>query len=314
MGKSNRVPVESLAGYSRSSVPLAGSPAPAAARPAVRHQGYILAWHVVNVLLILSLLASIFCVGWEFSIRQYLRGFSDAIIPALGTPEEKVEAILAWMSNGPARLPAGPAVASSDRDPTATLNYQSLLSVCGTSVNAFINLADSGGLSARRLLLLDQDHRTKHVVAEVLIDGRWIVVDPTFRGIPRGPDGQLLTRQDLANPAVLAAATKSFHRYDSAYTYDRTAHVRLSRFRFVGRALRVVLNAFIPGWENTKTASLLVERQSYAAAALSILLLVFLLIGRAVFRWFGEARLGIHPSHFRDQFRRAMRAFRESAG
>lgn len=314
MGKSNRMPVESLAGHSRSSVPLAVSAAPAAAQPVVSHRGYIFAWHVINVLLILSLLASIFCVGWEFSIRRYLRGFSDAIIPALGTPEEKVEAILDWMSNGPARLPAGPDVASSDRDPTATLNYQSLLSVCGTSVNAFINLADSGGLAARRLLLLDQDRRTKHVVAEVLIGGRWIVVDPTFRRIPRGPEGQLLTRQELANPAVLAAATKNFPRYDLAYTYDRTAHVRLARFRILGRALRVVLNTFVPGWENTETTSLLVERQSYAAAALSILLLVFLLIGRAVFRWIGEAWLGIHPSHFHDQFLRAMRAFRETAG
>src|SRR5215469_16931195 len=77
--------------------------------------------------------------------------------------------------------------------------FQALLQVCGTATNAFENLAVSGGLAARRLLLLDSSSRTKHVDAEVLVNGRWIVVDPAFRVILRSPDGQTLTRDELMN-------------------------------------------------------------------------------------------------------------------
>lgn len=313
MGKTNRAPIGEVTGYSRSSIPVPDSAERAASRAGERHRLFGFAWHTINILLIITFFGSAFCIGWEYSVRRYLRGFSDAVVPAQGTPEGKVEAILVWMSNGPTRLPAGPDVAASDRDPTATLNYQALLTVCGTAVNAFINLADSSGLSARRLLLLDKDRRTKHVVAEVLIDGRWIVVDPTFRSIPRAPDGRLLTRTDLASPAVLEAATKNFPRYDASYTYDHTAHIRISRIRLVGGPLRRILNTLAPGWEDSATVSLLVERQSYLAAAVSVLLLLFLLIARAAFRWFGETRLGLRPSRFRDQLRRAAHAFLETA-
>ena len=97
----------------------------------------------------------------------------------------------------------------SDRNPIDTLNFQALLQVCGTATNAFENLAVSGGLRARRLLLLDSSLRTKHVDAEVLVNGRWMVVDPAFRVILRSPDGQALTRYELAIPAAFSAATRN---------------------------------------------------------------------------------------------------------
>jgi hypothetical protein len=46
-----------------------------------------------------------------------------------------------------------------------TLNYTALLRGCGTATNAFENLADSSGLSTRRLLLVNPYHSAKHVVA-----------------------------------------------------------------------------------------------------------------------------------------------------
>ena len=131
-------------------------------------------------------LLAMFCVGWEYSVRRYLEGFSDAVVPATATPELKIEAILNWMKHGPARKAGGPSTLVPDRDPVETLNYESLLRVCGSATNAFINLADSGGLGARRLLLLGADGQTRHVVAEVLVNERWIVVDPTFHHIFRG--------------------------------------------------------------------------------------------------------------------------------
>src|SRR5208337_1370906 len=154
---------------------------------------------------------------WEYSTRRYLKGFSDAIVPASSSAQVKIEAILNWMAHGPARQEASPVLSSPDRDPTDTLNYASLLQVCGSATNAFINLADSTGLPARRLLLLDSHQMTKHVVAEVRIDGRWIVVDPSFRLMLRGAGGRLLTREELADPAVFSAATQGIPHYSPDY-------------------------------------------------------------------------------------------------
>src|SRR5215470_16238490 len=38
--------------------------------------------------------------------------------------------------------------------------------------------------------------------AEVLVNGRWIIVDPGFRVILRTPDGNTLTREQLMSPTV----------------------------------------------------------------------------------------------------------------
>src|SRR5271165_5542939 len=139
---------------------------------------------------------------WEYSVRQYLKGFSDAIIPEAASPQEKTEAILAWMLYGPPRHEVTPAVQLFPRDPQDTLNYRQLLDVCGTATNAFLNLSRSAGIETRRLLLLTPQRTAKHVVAEVYIEGRWVVVDATYRTFIKDAHGNLLTRRDLQNPAV----------------------------------------------------------------------------------------------------------------
>jgi len=48
----------------------------------------------------------VYSAGWEYSVRQYLNGFSDAIVPVPATPEQKVDAILNWMRSGPPRAVA----------------------------------------------------------------------------------------------------------------------------------------------------------------------------------------------------------------
>ena len=181
--------------------------------------------------------------GWEYSVRRYLEGFSDAVVPATATPELKIEAILNWMKHGPARQAGGPSTLVPDRDPVETLNYESLLRVCGSATNAFINLADSGGLEARRLLLLGSDGQTRHVVAEVFVNERWIVVDPTFHHIFRGADGDYLTRSQLANPTVFAAVTRSISNYEPSYTFERTAHVHMTQISYVGAGIVAYLAA-----------------------------------------------------------------------
>jgi hypothetical protein len=213
------------------------------------------------------------------------------------------------MARGPARRNGGSDLSFQDRDPTDTLNYASLLRVCGSATNAFINLSVSTGLPARRLLLLDSHRMTNHVVAETLIDGRWIVVDPAFRTILRGADGQLLTRDELIDPAVWAAATKAIKGYSPEYTFDRTAHIHMARLGFVGLPLRRILDRLLPGWEDSIAMSLLLERESVAMLVLAIIFVALLAPLRIVLRWYGETRLGFQAVRMRKQFRQALGAF-----
>jgi hypothetical protein len=276
---------------------------------AERHPIFRIVWFTVNVLLIASIFLAVYSAGWEFSTRRYLKGFSDAIVPATSPGDEKVDAILHWMAHGPARRDSQADKLQGDRDPTDTLNYEALLRVCGTATNAFINLVDTGHMEVRRLLLVDSNEMTKHVVAEVLVDGRWIVVDPTFRVVMRGADGTALTREELSNSATLAVATRELKGYDPTYTYDEVVHIRLARFHIFGSLLRRVLDRIVPGWEDTPFMTLLVERESFAAMISAFLLLIFLILLRTTLRWYGEKRLGVHSVRIRQQLRRACHAF-----
>ena len=271
------------------------------------------AWLLINGLLVLSILCALYAVGWEFSTRRYLQGFSDAIVPATAPGDEKVEAILSWMKHGPARLPYGPSAQNPVRDPTDTLNYDALLQVCGTATNAFINLANTGNLDVRRLLLLDQNQMTKHVVAEVLVNGRWIIVDPAYRVVFRDANGKTVTREDLLNPATFSAVIEKIPQFPADYTFDNTVHIRIARLHVLGIPLRGIFDRVVPGWEDSMTMTLLVERESFAAMIASILLVIFLLLLRFSLRWFGEARLGIRATRLRSKIYRAGAAFLDPA-
>ena len=270
-----------------------------------RYPFFRVCWYAVNVLLIVSLGAVLYSAGWEFSTRSYLQGFSDAIVPSSVSPEQKVEAILAWMQHGPARRSTTDPNLLDARNPEDTLNYRQLLEVCGTATNAFVNLAQSSGLRARRLLLLDDNRVAKHVVVEVLLDARWIIVDPSYHAMLRVPTGRLATRAELQNPEMFRAATAAIPNYPSSYTYERTAHVRVGRIPLVGRYLRPALNFIWPSWEESINWTLLLERESFAMLTISILLLCFALAARLFLGWYGSHRLGIVRVRLRDQLIRA---------
>ncbi len=262
-------------------------------------------WFAVNILLAVSFAAMLYSVAWEFSTRSYLKGFSDAIIPASDNSEQKVEAILQWMANGPARRNVADPGILDGRNPKETLNVQRLLEVCGTATNAFVNLAQSSGLHARRLLLLDSSGFSKHVVVEVLIGDQWIIVDPSYHFIPRLPDGQFATRAEMMNPDIFRAATLSIPYYPAIYTYENTVHVRLARIPFIGRRLRGIFNFFWPSWEEKINWTLLLERESFAMLVVSIFLLCFALAARFLLAWYCRSKLGIARDRLRDQILRA---------
>jgi hypothetical protein len=223
---------------------------------------------------------------WEYTTREYLHGFVDAIVPLEASQEQKVEAILKWMEGGPARKAGKPIEDLTSRDPLDTLNYQSLINVCGGAVNAFVNLADASGLESRRLLLLSPALSTTHVVAEVRLDGRWIIVDPVFHAFMRDASGRMLTRDELADPELLRQATQHIENYDPQYSYAVSTHIRFSALPFVGRSLQERIDSISSRSGYAIDWTLLFERRSYAAMVSgAMLFLFFILARRMLFRW-----------------------------
>lgn len=273
------------------------------------HRIFRLAWWSSNLLLAVALFALMYSVVREYSVRRYLDGFSDAIVPDVLPAEQKVNAILTWMRAEPSRAVTDSPNSLAHRDPEITLNYQQLLNVCGTATNAFLNLARSSDLHVRRLLLLTPDRKTKHVVAEVLIDDRWIVVDPTYRAVMKDANGRSLTRQDLRNPEIFAEAANAIPNYPREYTFENFAHVRLARLPLDGFRLRGVLDSVYPGWDEAIDWSLLLERESFFYAVASAAAFVFLLLVRTLLGWYADRRLRIPRFRLRENVVRAGAAF-----
>ncbi|HET9400564.1 MAG TPA: transglutaminase domain-containing protein [Candidatus Acidoferrales bacterium] len=236
--------------------------------------------------ILIALSVAIFCgsLFWEFSTEQYLSGFADAIVPAGASQTEKATAILDWIAGGPARSADADPDPLFDRDPRSTLNYRGLLNTCGTATNAFVNLARRGGLRARRLLLFDGRGNTTHVVAEVKIQGQWIVVDPLFHFIARDASGRLLTREDLKDPQVLRQATAGVRNYLAAYSYASTGHVRLARVPLIGSFLQDSVARTSRGGISDWDWTLPLERESFAAVVVSFATIFLALAFRKIVR------------------------------
>lgn len=275
----------------------------------VRHSAFRAAWWSSNALLAVTIVCLFYSGVREYSVRRYLDGFSDAIVPNFAPAEQKIEAILNWMRMDPSRNIATNPDALAPRDPQMTLNYQQLLKVCGTATNAFLNLARSSDLRVRRLLLLTPERTTKHVVAEVLVDNRWIVVDPAYRVILRDAKGRFLTRMELQNPAVFSEAISIIPNYPHEYTYERVAHVRLARLPLEGFHLRSLLDFVYPGWDEALDWSVLLERESLFYLVVAAAATVFFLFLRVLLAWYADRRLRVPRFHLWSHVARAGTAF-----
>jgi Transglutaminase-like superfamily len=266
-------------------------------------------WWLSNLLLAVALVATVWSGVWEYSVRHYLKGFSDAIVPEAASPQQKAEAILAWMQNGPPRLEAQNSAELSPRDPTDTLNYRQLLEVCGSATNAFLNLSRSAGLDARRLLLLTPERTAKHVVAEVYLGDRWVIVDPSYRVFLKDARGRYLTRSELQNPGVFHEAASLIPNYPLVYSYERSAHVRVSALPFHSTQARYFLDRVAPGWDEYVDWSLLLERRSFLYLFVSADVLLLLTIFRMVLGWLADHRLQVPRFHLRANLSRATSTF-----
>lgn len=259
-------------------------------------------WHLTSLVLVVACLAAVTSLVFELRTMSYLKGFAHAIIPLTAAPEDQVETVLAWMRQGPLRLRVGSEDSLDVRDPAVSLNYKELLQVCGSATNAFVNLMSGAGLDSRRLLLLNERREAMHVLSEVRLNGRWIVVDPALRAVFRGADGSLLTRAQLRDPGVFREAMQRIPGYDPAWTYERTTHVRVERIPYVGRALRAGLDRLNADWEEALgTWPLVLERRSSIVLVSTLGILVAAAVARAALGWYLEKRFGLEHIRLRQR-------------
>ncbi len=314
---SDNLPHQTIAGRELSNSPARTAVSAMAIAPRQSpdaHRLFRFVVRVIDLLFLILVIATLCCLAWAYSTQRYVDAFSDAVVPVSGSPEQKIQSILDWMAHPPARFATGITGNPNDRDPIDTLNYKTLLEVCGTATNAFVNLADTSNLRARRLLLLDADGGTKHVDAEVRVDGRWVVVDPTFRVILRGQEGQMLTRRELANPTVFREATRGISHYNPSYNFERTAHIRVAKIPLIGRPAGRLLDAIFPQWQDSAAISLIVERDSLLALAATLIATLGFFCLRILLHWYANRRLYIFYPSIAQRLRYAARGFMNPAG
>lgn len=266
-------------------------------------------WILVNALLVVALMGTLWFGVEEFHVRHYLKGFSTAIVPMEVEPQQKVEIILAWMSKGPRPPVTEGAAVLTKRELQDSLNYRDLMAVCGDSTNAFLYLSRSAGVETRRLLLLSPEGTTKHVVAEVYLNGRWVIVDPAYGVLMKDLRGNLLTRKDLQNPKLLQEATSSLQDYRPEYTYENCAHVQPAVLPFHGAGLHWLADWFFPYHEPSSDWSLLLERRSFLYLSISACSLLLLSLVRSMLAWVADHYLHIPRFHLLANLRHAAISF-----
>jgi hypothetical protein len=69
--------------------------------PGSKHLWLRVRWWSTDVLLAPTRGSLSYSRGWAFSVRQYLKGFSGAVVPAARAPEQQLEAILRSRNSGP---------------------------------------------------------------------------------------------------------------------------------------------------------------------------------------------------------------------
>jgi hypothetical protein len=236
---------------------------------------------------------------WNYSIDRYLQGFADAVLPGQSTPQQDAETLMTWFFQESSHLDNSANVSAS-RDPVVVLRHSRLLRTCGTSVNAFVNLAKAAGLKSRRLLLLDSSGNTMHVVAELYIDGRWVVVDPVYRIFFRDSSGNLLNAEQLRDPKIFQDAVGRISGYRPWYNFDRSSHVRLEYVPVIGRALRRLLHAAFSQWDDAGDWGYLPEHPALVLVLESLVLLLITMSMSVALRRYRRNKLGI-GSHVRDR-------------
>ena len=241
-----------------------------------------------DCLLLAGLLLLTYGLAWTFTTHAYLKGFADAIVPLDGSPQQKTEALLGWFRNAPPRNDVQLEGSIELRNPVNIVQNEKLLKICGSASNAFLNLADVAGLRTRRLLLLDSSGGTMHVVTEVKWGEQWAVVDPQQGRVFKDQVGRPLTKEELRDPGVFQDAISRIPGYSPSYTFERTAHLHLSRLPILGKPLQRTLNRLSPGWDEAIDWAYFPENPSLWPILLSLPLLLMAILIRVCIKGYSR--------------------------
>jgi hypothetical protein len=113
---------------------------------------------------------------------------------------------------------------------------------CGSSSRVVIELLKARNIPSRALMLLDENGESIHTVVEALVDGRWVVGDPSQGVVFHDAAGQLMTRQQLASDTTtFRANARTVPIYRPEYDYDSVTNFNWRRIPVVLPFLRSVL-------------------------------------------------------------------------
>ncbi len=154
---------------------------------------------------------------WWVEAYDYVQGLAwahrivHAVAPASLPPDVRVKRLAIWafdhfLSKG-IPLP----LQEDHFFNTARRGY----GTCDQLAHVLATLYWSAGYPARLLMLRDAQGVSPHTVAQVLVNHRWVLVDPSFKVIFQDRQGRLLTVEDLSQfPNVLEAyrAKTGFHQ------------------------------------------------------------------------------------------------------
>ncbi len=111
---------------------------------------------------------------------------------------------------------------------------------CGDFVAVFTRVMQLAGERAKPMQMKCPPDITCHVLTEVKIDGKWIVMDPLYNFAPTDPRGAPLgaaeTHKDWAR---ISLQTPKF--YIKAYNYERVEGTNWSKYGAASRAVRGLL-------------------------------------------------------------------------
>lgn len=203
---------------------------------------------VTDGIVLLSVVALLYGAVWNYATAQYVAGFADSIAAVNGSAHQKCEALLKWVAR---TAPVSRVyLYAAHRSPFKILPENHGPYDCGSYTNMFVKLATASGMRSRRLLLLDAFGETKHVLAEVWLDNRWVVTDPTSGAFFVAPNGQLLTKDDLRNASTFRSAISHIQGYPVDDDFSHATHIRLERVPYFGHQLRRALDRLHPGWDD----------------------------------------------------------------
>jgi transglutaminase superfamily protein len=190
-------------------------------------------------------ISSLLCL-WQLALFTVDSSFVDGICAVVARPESPPEQramqLFRWvnsyddeeLSSSAATPPRGLLT------PRAMIEHRAYFRAnCGSKAWLLAILARHAGLQARELRLCDARHEARHVVCEVLIGSRWLVLDPTVDLDFRRRDGQLATAAELRDPALLAVNARRADYYDlQRWQFTHAERLHFEKVPLVGGLLR----------------------------------------------------------------------------